>query len=162
MSRHSISAAVLCGVLGWGLANLPEASASDLQVEQSQRGLRVTYLLYSGRPNPVVLVTDPAQVRAIEERLSQVQARGERVTRPESPAVLGYTGILIERVGARGADSEPLVLRDDVLRARASGASTFQGTASREVAGLEGLLLELGREQKVLGDGELSFIRQSR
>jgi hypothetical protein len=84
MSRHSISAVMLCGVLGWGLANVPAASASDLEAEQSQRGLRVTYLLYSGRPNPVVLVTDPARVRAIEERLGQVQARGEKVTLQES------------------------------------------------------------------------------
>ncbi|MBN8468621.1 hypothetical protein JYJ95_19085 [Corallococcus exiguus] len=161
MSRHSLHAVLLCGALGFGLAGVNTARASDARAEQSQQGLRVTYLLYSGRPNPVLLVTDPAQVRAIEEQLSQILTRGERVTKSESPSRLGYTGIQIERLGAGVRDSAPVVLRGDVLSVTAS-TTPSQQRASREVAGLESVLLELAREQKVLADGEVSEIRQTR
>lgn len=157
MSRHSFHAVFLCGALGLGLAGVPTASAADVQAEQSQPALRVTYLLYSGRPNPVVLVTDPEQIRSIEKQLSQALASGERVTKAESHAVLGYTGIQIERLGATARNSAPLVLRGDLLR-----TSSSQATVSRDVAGIEDLLLQWGRELKVLGDVELSVIRQTR
>ncbi|NOK18192.1 hypothetical protein [Corallococcus carmarthensis] len=165
MSRHSFHAFVLSGVLGWGLAGVPAALASDVQSEQSQQGLRVTYLLYSGRPNPVVLVTDPGQVRAIEEQLDRILASGERVTKAGSPALLGYTGIQIERLGDAGRHGRPLVLRGDVLSVKADpavAATSSQVTVSREAVGLESLLLELGQSQKMLGDMELSVIRQTR
>ncbi|RKH10221.1 hypothetical protein D7X74_27895 [Corallococcus sp. CA047B] len=157
MPRHSFHTVFLCGALGLGLAGVPTASAADVQAEQSQPALRVTYLLYSGRPNPVVLVTDPARLRAIEEQLERALTSGERVTKAESHAVLGYTGIQVERLGPSARNSAPLVLRGDLLR-----TSSSQGTVSRDVAGIENLLLQLGREQKVIGDVELSVIRQTR
>ncbi|RYZ42476.1 MAG: hypothetical protein EOO71_07585 [Myxococcaceae bacterium] len=155
MSRHSFHAVFLCAALG--LAGALPASAADVQAEQSQPVLRVTYLLYSGRPNPVVLVTDPARIRSIEEQLERALSSGERVTKAASHAVLGYTGIQIERLGATARTSAPLVIRGDLLRTTSS-----QGTVSRDVAEIENFLLQLGRGQKVLGDVELSVIRQTR
>ncbi|RKH72585.1 hypothetical protein D7W81_05725 [Corallococcus aberystwythensis] len=142
------------------------AFASDLQAEQPQQGLRVTYLLYSGRPNPSVLVTDPAQVRAIEEQLARSLADGQRTTVTESPAVLGYTGIQIERLGDAGRGSAPLVLRGTMLREKADPAqaalASSSATVSRDAEVLEELLLDLGRDQRVIGDVELSVIRTSK
>ncbi|TSC24685.1 hypothetical protein [Corallococcus sp. Z5C101001] len=166
MSRLSFRAFVVCGVLGLGVAGSLTASASDLQAEQPQQGLRVTFLLYSGRPNPSVLVTDPAQVRAIEEQLARAQANGQRTSVAESPAVLGYTGIQIERLGDASRGSAPLVLKGDVLREKAApdqaALAPASGTVSRDAAGLEAWLLDLGRKQQVIGDIELSVIRTAK
>ncbi|AFE04089.1 hypothetical protein COCOR_01477 [Corallococcus coralloides DSM 2259] len=166
MSRPSFRAFVLCGVLGLGVAGSLTASASDLQAEQPQQGLRVTYLLYSGRPNPSVLVTDPAQVRAIEEQLARSLADGQRTAVTESPAVLGYTGIQIERLGDAGRGSPPMVLRGAVLREKANPdqatLAPAQATVSRDAEVLEDLLLGLGRDQQVIGDVELSVIRATK
>ncbi|MHA7628613.1 hypothetical protein [Corallococcus sp. M7] len=166
MSRPSFRAFVLCGVLGLGVAGSLTASASDLQAEQPQQGLRVTYLLYSGRPNPSVLVTDPAQVRAIEEQLARSLANGQRTSVAGSPAVLGYTGIQIERLGDASRGSAPMVLRGAVLREKAApeqeALAPAQATVSRDAAALEDLLLGLGRDQQVLGDVELSVIRATK
>lgn len=166
MSRLSFRAFVVCGVLGWGVAGSLTASASDLQAEQPQQGLRVTYLLYSGRPNPSVLVTDPAQVRAIEEQLARAQASGQRAAAAESPAVLGYTGIQIERLGDASRGSAPLVLRGDVLREKAApeqeALAPSSATVSRDAAALESWLIDLGRAQQAIGDVELSVIRSAK
>ncbi|WP_223642985.1 hypothetical protein [Corallococcus sp. EGB] len=166
MSRLSFRAFVVCGVLGLGVAGSLTASASDLQAEQPQQGLRVTYLLYSGRPNPSVLVTDPAQVRGIEEQLARAQASGHLAAVPESPAVLGYTGVQIERLGDASRGSAPMVLRGDVLREQAApeqaALAPSSATVSRDVAALESSLIDLGRAQQVIGDVELSVIRSTK
>lgn len=88
MSRHSFNAAILCGVLSLGLGGSTSIFASDTRAEQSQTGLRVTFLMYSGRPNPSVTVTDPEQVRAIEERLARALTAGPRVAGGHGPGGL--------------------------------------------------------------------------
>ncbi|QRK06880.1 hypothetical protein JQX13_43610 [Archangium violaceum] len=168
MSRHSFKAAFLCGVLSLSLGGATNVFASDTRAEQSQTGLRVTFLMYSGRPNPSVTVTDPEQVRAIEERLARAFSAGPRVATRASHAVLGYTGIKVERLGAATRDAKPFIVKRDVLRvedeaeqAGLSSAAGPTGFVSREAMDLEDFLLALGRDQGVLDEVGLSVIRSS-
>ena len=67
-------------VLSLALAGLVLATAlpSHAQTAKPRKGLRVTYLLYSGRPNPTVVVTDSRQVAEIEKRLAGTLTAGGR------------------------------------------------------------------------------------
>ena len=62
--------------------------------------LRITIDIFSGRPNPVIDLTD-REAAGVLERLKPVRdtTRGEPQLPPES--TLGYRGLLIEQTGAR-------------------------------------------------------------
>jgi hypothetical protein len=167
MSRRSFNALFLSGLLCLALGAAAPAFASDAQAEAPQKGLRITYLVFSGRPNPSVVVTDPAQVRAIEERLAVALAPGLRAAPQAAHPVLGYNGILIERLGGAPASSR-FVVRRDVLQvegaAEKSGSSAASEPAiavSKTLVDLETLLLSLGREQGALEEGVLAVIQSS-
>ena len=165
MSRNSFHAAV-CGALFLVLGGSVTAFADESQSKQPQQGLRVTYLLFSGRPNPTVTVTDPAQVRAIEEKLASARASGRRADARAGHSVLGYNGIMVERLGATAAASR-FVVKRDVLRAEASaeksGAADAESTAtvSSSASDLETLLLSVGQEQGVIDEVMLSVVQSS-
>ena len=80
-----------------------------------------------------------------------------------SHATLGYTGIQIERLGDVSRGAAPFVLKGGSLRVKpeAERARTEPTvTVSRAAGALEDLLIGLGRDQRVLGDIELSVIRE--
>lgn len=131
--------------------------------------LQVTYLIYSGRPNPVVRVTNPEQVRALEARLSQVLLTPAR-TDAKTHDILGYNGILIERVGTKGARSEQFVIKGELLRSESvGGGDTRTATASAPsvrvspaAADLEASLIMLGQASGVLDTAAMEMIRDGR
>lgn len=165
MFRNAFHAAV-CGALCLVLGGCATTSAQEAQAKPPQQALRVTYLVFSGRPNPTVTVTDPAQVRAIEEKLASARASKLRAE-PAGDSILGYNGILVERIG--DAPTAPgFVVKRDVLRAEGSAeksdasAAAPVATVSRSASDLEALLLSLGREQGVLDAALLSVIQDTK
>ncbi|EPX54978.1 hypothetical protein D187_009717 [Cystobacter fuscus DSM 2262] len=120
MSRHSFKAAFLCGVLSLGFGGSTSVFASDVQAEQSQKALRVTFLMYSGRPNPSVTVTDPEQVRAIED-LPQAGAEERSVTRPQGGA---EEASVVPEAGAR-----------QERRKERTPPGDFRGAAAQDIRG---------------------------
>jgi hypothetical protein len=165
MFRNAFHAAV-CGALCLVLGGCTTTFAQEAQAKPPQQALRVTYLVFSGRPNPTVTVTDPAQVRAIEEKLASARASKLRAE-PAGEFILGYNGILIERVGAAPTASG-FVVKRDVLRVEGSAeksdasAAAPVATVSRSASDLEALLLSVGREQGVLDAALLSAIQDTK
>lgn len=144
------------------------ALAADPVEKVSGPALRVTYLVYSGRPNPVVLVTDPAQVRAIEARLNKVLLMPAR-SDGKAQDVLGYNGILIERVGTTVARPEQFVVKGETLRSEPVGgedaraaASSASVRSSPAAVDLEASLISLGQTRGVLDVAALDMVRDSR
>ena len=166
MFRNAFHAAV-CGALCLVLGGCTTTSAQEAQAKPPQQALRVTYLVYSGRPNPTVTVTDPAQVRAIEEKLASARASKLRAESDAGDSILGYNGILVERVGAAPTASG-FVVKRDVLRVEGSAeksdasAAAPVATVSRSASDLEALLLSVGREQGVLDAALLSAIQDTK
>ncbi len=130
------------GVLGllalatWTMASDVSAQPEDLDA------VRVHILIYSGRPDPV-LVLDPAD--AALDRLRRMLAtappaegfEGETVT----PAVLGYKGLLITNPRGLGELPERIALHDGVLEVRRrEDAARFMVDEGR---GMEAHLLRL-------------------
>jgi hypothetical protein len=165
MFRNAFHAAV-CGALCLVFGGCTTTSAQEAQAKPPQQALRVTYLVFSGRPNPTLTVTDPAQVRAIEEKLASARASKLRAE-PAGEFILGYNGILIERVGAAPTASG-FVVKRDVLRVEGSAeksdasAAAPVATVSRSASDLEALLLSVGREQGVLDAALLSAIQDTK
>lgn len=164
------------GALLTALAILASALPSPAQTAKPQTGLRLTYLMYSGRPNPTVTVTEPKQVAEIERRLAGTLAAGRTDGAAPSP-VLGYNGIRIDRLDAPRGEGW-IVVRSDTMWieggevrkvAGAKGelrslASFSRSTVavSREAAEIEGLLISLGADSGAVDPAALAEARVSR
>lgn len=144
---------------------LVAALPTHAQPSIPQKGLRITYLLYSGRPNPTVTVTDSKQVAEIEKGLAGVLATEGRAETGDSYPVLGYNGIMIERLDAL-KDEGWLVVKDDILRVEGGSVRVADGkgsdskslavyskstvAVSHTAAEIEGLLITLGADAGVI------------
>ena len=135
----------------------PLASAQD-----APTALRVTYLVYSGRPNPTLTVTDPATIRSLQSQLSSALATGAGVASTELQPVLGYNGIRVEAVGQDGAPQYTVkgrFLRSET-QADAKAAATVAASASTSASLVEAQLLKMAENQGVLSAAALANARK--
>lgn len=162
--NKSIKPGARAGSLKAALAGLALLAAPALALAAQAPGVQITYLVYSGRPNPVLTVTDPASVRAIESRLTDAMAAPASTGAAADP-VLGYNGILIERVGgaAEKRAPQPLVIKGRQLRIDTAPASELKAasatTRTSAAAGdLEAMLLTLGQKRGALDATTLNVL----
>ncbi|MGO1071195.1 hypothetical protein [Lysobacter sp. CA199] len=148
-----------------GLALL---AAPVLALAADAPGLQITYLVYSGRPNPVVTVTDAASLRAIETRLADAMAAPATAGAAPDP-ILGYNGILIEHVGGSSAKAkpQPLVIKGQQVRIDTAPATELKSaTASTRTSAaasdLEAMLLKLGQKRGALDATTLNVLLDER
>lgn len=127
--------------------------------------LRVTYLVYSGRPNPTLTITDAKTIRSLQSQLSSALATGAGVRSTELQPVLGYNGILVEVVGA---DAEPeytvkgRFLRSEHRQGTAkTGAPAAVARSSTAATQIEAQLLKLAEQQGVLSAPALAAARKA-
>jgi len=145
-------------------ASLLLLAAPALAGAAESPGLRITYLVYSGRPNPELTVTDPASLRAIESRLADALAAPARPGAAAEP-VLGYNGILIEHVGGPAAkvQPQPLTIKGREVRIDTAPASDFKAASattrvSAAAGDLEVMLLKLGQKRGALDAKTLNVL----
>ena len=136
-------------------------------------GYRVTFLLYSGRPNPTIEVTSASEVTALEAQLGR-SSEG-RADAAESAPILGYNGVLIEprgdtsarvlakgrKVQFHGALSVPV---SGALAARRTVGAASDKPQSVEAGddSLETFAVQLGRQRGVLDAAALAHIARTR
>lgn len=127
--------------------------------------LRVTYLVYSGRPNPSLTITDAKTIRSLQAQLSSALATGAGVPATELPPVLGYNGIRVEAVDAE-AEAEYTV-KGRFLRAAhrqdaaKTGAPAVLARSSTAATQIEAQLLKLAEQQGVLSATALAGARKA-
>src|SRR5688572_12339896 len=78
-----------------------QAGAGTQPGEERPMALRVTIDVFSGRPNPVVIITGREE-KELLERLAAPKTRGGRKAPKLPPATLGYRGLLVEHVDEPG------------------------------------------------------------
>ncbi|WP_242112669.1 hypothetical protein [Luteimonas aquatica] len=148
-------------LLGCGVA-LSVFTAGAAFATQPGEGLRVTYLVYSGRPNPTLTITDPATIRSIQDGLRQAANGAARSASAADQPRLGYNGILIEPVGREAAGVQ-YTLKGRAMRSESMAAA--KGAAaqveSQAAVDLEARLLQLGGSQGVLDARTLGFLLDS-
>lgn len=128
--------------------------------------LRVTYLVYSGRPNPTLTITDAKTIRSLQAQLSGALATGAGVPATELPSLLGYNGIRVEAVGAE-AQAEYTVkgrfLRSEHRQGSAkTGAPAVVARSSTAAAQIEAQLLKLAEQRGVLSATVLAGARKGK
>jgi hypothetical protein len=141
-------------LLAWGFLACAAGAAAQ---GSGGAGLRVTVLLYSGRPSPSFTLDAPAEL----DRLRQLLAAGQDVTAAPGgsvlPSILGYNGLLIEnRSGAGGLPASFAVYKN---RVEIRGA---QRKVLTDNGGLEQFLLDKAIEKQALKPEERRFLEASR
>lgn len=162
-------------VPGLALVSLLSALPAHAQnaKPQPEKGFRVTYLLFSGRPNPSVDVTEPRQVAEIAQRLAGTLAAGARGDAGAPHPVLGYNGIMIQRLGASKGEGW-FVVKKDMLRVEGGDAQVLPSetgglksmaafsrstvAVSREAEEIEDLLIALGTSAGAIDEAGLSVL----
>lgn len=66
------------------------------ELDKPVKGVKVTILIYSGRPNPTFTITDENLIKKIENVLKTKPQKKNLKDKTVSPSVLGYNGILVE------------------------------------------------------------------
>jgi len=156
----ALSAALIAAslVLSMQAAAAPPA-ASGNEPAKSLPHMKITYLLFSGRPNPTVTLPRGKDFDMVTRKIGEAGRTGTRVAgQPEAP-VLGYNGILIEYPDSTGTLTR-FVLKSDGLRDESISAAQTM-TRSVSAMQLEASLLALGRDRGVLNAGVLDAVRSS-
>lgn len=98
MFKFQYKWACLVLVLAVVLAFLLLPAVSGQAQDTRPRGLQVTLLVFSGRPNPVYWIRDAGVISQLRGRMGK--AAVSAVAADEvMPARLGYSGIVVENVG---------------------------------------------------------------
>lgn len=150
------------------IAGLALLAAPALALAAEAPGLQITYLVYSGRPNPVVTVTDAKSLRAIQTRLDDALAAPATSAAAPDP-ILGYNGILIEHVGGSTAKAkpQPLVIKGQQVRIDTAVGTDFKSATanlrtSAAAGDLEAMLLKLGQKRGALDATTLNVLLNER
>lgn len=162
MFRHLMNALAI-GALS--LAIGPRAAAAEAPQTSA---LRVTYLVYSGRPNPTLTITDADTIRSIQSQLSGAATTGAGVESTDPPPILGYNGIRIEAIGPPAAQAVEYTVKGRFLRlqcaqagANAKQSAVVAASTSTAAAQIEAQLAALGERRGVLDAPLLKSMRAS-
>lgn len=141
------------GTLGLGLV-LFACAPGRAVAEPASNGAQVTFLLYSGRPNPSFTLS-AAQVQRVQQLLAAAQPASGSQDRTVLPSILGYNGIVIESRGTSG-----LPVSVEVYRNRIAVHERDARRILSDNGALEQFLVSAGSESKALGAAELRFLRE--
>ncbi len=75
------------------LCNIKEAPADN---ENNKKGLKVTVLLFSGRPDPTFLLEDEDILNQLKDLLSKAKTNEKFEQATVIPSILGYKGIVVD------------------------------------------------------------------
>lgn len=150
----SLFLTALFAVLGITSGMLP----AQEKTEQGQ-GLRVTVLLYSGRPNPTFVLEDKTSVDKVNELMSAAKPAAKEAEVSQHP-ILGYNGILIENIHGTVAHFPPSVHIQKGNMKLHDGSKKFLKIDERSE--LEDFLLKKAIDKKVITEQTLLQIRENK
>ncbi|MFT3870317.1 MAG: hypothetical protein QM715_17855 [Nibricoccus sp.] len=143
----------------------------NAQNSASPAALRVEILVFSGRPNPVFTLTDPAQIDnilATAEALPSSQAASSTAT--ERPT-LGYTGIRVTNLSVNRASIQDMQVGRAGVRINRKPAALGKAAAARvnppevrndATGALETQLLALARDHGAIDDHLLARLKKAK
>ena len=142
-------------------AGLPEPVVSEDPLAKG-KWIKVSYLVFSGLPNPTVLLAPGTEYDMVERTLYAAANNSDTVLPDYDPVpVLGYTGILIEGF-SEGTQLYSFTVQGDILSTGPESTKENYAMVSGAAAELESSLLSLGQSYKVLSPIVLSVIEQSK
>ena len=77
---------------------------------KQEKGLKVTIMIFSGRPNPTFTITDQSIITKIKDSLGKMPKNEKFCGDTVSPAILGFKGILVENSSELLPDMDSVVV----------------------------------------------------
>jgi hypothetical protein len=112
---------------------------------QSSGRLKVTILIYSGRPNPTYTIEVSEDIAAVKTLFQGGMSKGAQAGKRFRPK-LGYNGLLVENVGnVEGLPSRFYVCKGNIYLPQPASAGDASVRASRAAASPQGALIDEGR-----------------
>lgn len=163
---RTLSGRLFAGLVSLALAGLffatalPSRAQDEVEEPAGDQQLLVTYLLYSGLPNPTLTITDPGQVADIQYRISYAESTGARTGGEGPEPVLGYNGVMIEDLATAEMEGSTFyVIKNDVLQVDGGNPedpSARSTTISGDAAEIESILISLGVQSGVIDEATLA------
>lgn len=135
------------------------AASKPVPPEGAQKGLKVTILIYSGRPNPSFVLEEQAKVEALAGLYGQAQENKDFKGSTVLPSILGYNGILAENLSKYAGLPASFAVYRENIEARDETGTKFLSADNRD---LETRLLDQAKEAEAIGDRELQFIQAAK
>jgi hypothetical protein len=157
-SKALAGAALMAAALYIG--PVPAAGPLGDRLDTPGETIRITYLLFSGRPNPTVTIAPGRVYEVVMKELAGARATGATLKSGGDTSVLGYNGILLEQISADGRVSRHVV-KGNLLRIESDTGRRAVVTASSAAKGLEAALLSIGQSYGALDPGLQAFIARS-
>jgi hypothetical protein len=117
--------------------------------------LKVTILIYSGRPNPTYTIDKPDDIAAVRVLFRGGMSKGAEAGKQFRPK-LGYSGLLVENVGSvEGLPARFYACKGNIYLPQTASAANTAARASRAAATPQGALIDEGRslESKLFDAG---------
>lgn len=157
---------------------LPLIALMLSQAEMAAQVLQAEILIFSGRPNPTFIISDPAEIREIlgaAAALPQKSALGAGDEAAEKSS-LGYRGIVVTNLSATAPEVKSMVVSRTAVQITRTPAAAKPGnrTATSAAIGatierrtdrssaLENRLLQTALKQKAIDPGLLAAITSQR
>ena len=142
----------LFGAAVLGLAFLACASGSAAAQTGAAGSPKVTFLIYSGRPNPTFTL-NASQAEELQQLIAAARQDSSFQGRSVLPSTLGYNGIVV--IWSSG---NALAVYGNQSEVKEQGAKRFLADNGE----LEKFLLSAATKNKALDEEQLRFIRGSR
>lgn len=137
---------------------------------QSVKSLKVELLIFSGRPNPTFVITDPRDIHDILDTAKNLP-QNEQIKDAEKAAPeprLGYQGFLVTNQSDDSTEVKSVQVRGSAVHLALKAAGDAKGKSTQHSARLdrgnflESKLLSHGRDIGVIDDRLLEAIESSR
>jgi hypothetical protein len=127
------------------------------------KGLKVTFLIYSGRPNPTLTITDEKLIDKIESFIKYTPKNENFKGETVSPSILGYKGILVENFSDSMPDTESLLVFHSNVELKSKtllGSSATKEIIDDATVELQEMLVQEAQAHGVIDQKEVDLIHQ--
>jgi len=145
-----LATATVLLILAALMVSFPLPSTADSRPE----GLKVTILLFSGRPNPAFFLDDDASLAGLEKHLQAGRATEAVKEGTVIPSRLGYSGIVVENVARLRTFPGRIAVYGNRIEVRNDSVKFLSDNGE-----LEAYLLREALRRKAIDEDLLNFIK---
>lgn len=138
-------------MLGSGI--IGKAHSEEMSLEKTS--LKVTILIYSGRPNPTYLLEDKSAMNRLKVLVNEAKPNERFEKATVIPSILGYNGITIDNP----AKIPGFPAHIAVYRGNIEAQDENKRFLIDEGGAIESLLIDQALEKGVIDEGVLKFIK---
>ncbi|MGE5341162.1 MAG: hypothetical protein ACM3SY_06735 [Candidatus Omnitrophota bacterium] len=148
--KHLILVVAIVVGISWGIV----MNAQD--DPGAANGLKVTILIFSGRPNPTFMITDPVLIDQLTRTVSHLPKDGK-----PTPPVLGFNGILVENFSKRMPDLQSFLVKHSSIELKNKNITGGERGELRQDSNLDlqETLLEYARKEGLIDEKIIDLIK---